>query len=100
MQGASRTFIAACFAILVSACGGGGGKYSAPPPSANYDLQTGIANMVTSGLSMEKFPPGIPVATVASARLAPGASEPDIALTPLVNLDRVTAVAVLLWSPQ
>ena len=51
MQGASRTFIAACFAILVSACGGGGGKYSAPAPSANYDLQTGIANMVTSGLS-------------------------------------------------
>ena len=49
MQGASRTFIAACFAILVSACGGG--KYSGAPSSANYDLQTGIANMLTNGLS-------------------------------------------------
>lgn len=49
MRGASRTFIAACFAILVSACGGG--KYSGAPSSANYDLQTGIANMVTNGLS-------------------------------------------------
>jgi len=49
MQGAKRTFIAACFAVLVSACGGG--KYSGAPSSANYDLQTGIANMVTNGLS-------------------------------------------------
>jgi hypothetical protein len=49
MQRASRTYIAACFAILVSACGGG--KYSGAPSSANYDLQTGIANMVTTGLS-------------------------------------------------
>jgi hypothetical protein len=49
MQGATRTFITACFAILVSACGGG--KYSGAPSSANYDLQTGIANMLTNGLS-------------------------------------------------
>jgi hypothetical protein len=49
MQGASRAYIAACFAILVSACGGG--KYSGAPPSANFDLQTGIAKMVTNGLS-------------------------------------------------
>lgn len=49
MRGASRTFIAAYCAILVSACGGG--KYSGAPSSANYDLQTGIANMVTNGLS-------------------------------------------------
>lgn len=49
MRGASRTYVAACCAILVSACGGG--KYSGAPSSANYDLQTGIANMVTNGLS-------------------------------------------------
>jgi hypothetical protein len=49
MQGATRTFITACFAILVSACGGG--KYSGAPSSANYDLQAGIANMLTNGLS-------------------------------------------------
>jgi hypothetical protein len=49
MRGASRTFIAACCAVLVSACGGG--KNSGAPSSANYDLRTGIANMVTNGLS-------------------------------------------------
>jgi hypothetical protein len=49
MRGASRTFIAACCAVLVSACGGG--KNSGAPSSANYDLQTGIANMVATGLS-------------------------------------------------
>jgi hypothetical protein len=51
MQEASRTFIAACFAILVSACGGGGGYNSAAPSSANFNLQAGIKNMVTNGLS-------------------------------------------------
>ncbi|MDP9008490.1 MAG: hypothetical protein M3N91_07250 [Pseudomonadota bacterium] len=49
MQGASRTFLAACFAILVSACGGG--NSAAPPSSSNFDLQAGIAKMVTNGLS-------------------------------------------------
>jgi hypothetical protein len=49
MRGSSRTFTAACCAIIVSACGGG--KYNGAPSSANYDLQTGIANMVTNGLS-------------------------------------------------
>src|ERR1700736_4294194 len=49
MHGASRTFLAACFAILVSACGGG--NSAAPPSSSNFDLQAGIAKMVTNGLS-------------------------------------------------
>jgi hypothetical protein len=49
MRGSSRTFIAVCFALLVSACGGG--KSGGAPPPASYDLQTGIANMVTNGLS-------------------------------------------------
>jgi hypothetical protein len=52
MHGALRTCLAVCFAILIAACGGGNG-YVAPmqPPPANFDLQTGIANMVTDGLS-------------------------------------------------
>jgi hypothetical protein len=49
MQGATRAYIAACFAILVSACGGG--NNTAAPPPANYDLQAGMAKMVTDGLS-------------------------------------------------
>ena len=53
MHGASRTYLAACFVIVISACGGGG--YQAPtpmpPPSANFDMQAGMADMVTNGLS-------------------------------------------------
>jgi hypothetical protein len=49
MQGASKTFIAACFAILITACGGGNNAVA--PPSANFDLQAGIAKMVSNGLN-------------------------------------------------
>jgi len=49
MQRAFRTYTAAFFAILVSACGGG--HNAAAPSSANFDLQAGIAKMVTNGLS-------------------------------------------------
>ncbi len=50
MHGAARTYLAACFTIVISACGGGGYN-AAAPSSASYDLQTGIAKMVTNGLS-------------------------------------------------
>ncbi|HVA74665.1 MAG TPA: rod shape-determining protein MreC [Acidimicrobiales bacterium] len=56
--------------------------------------------VVTSGLNNEKFPPNIPVGKVLSAKTPPGASEPDITLTPLVNLNRLSYLQVLLWSPQ
>jgi hypothetical protein len=49
MQGASKTFIAACFAILITACGGGNNAVA--PSSANFDLQAGIAKMVSNGLN-------------------------------------------------
>ncbi len=49
MHGAARTYLAACFGILISACGGGG--YNPGPSSASYDLQAGMAKMVTNGLS-------------------------------------------------
>jgi len=50
MHGALRTYLAACFTIVISACGGGGYN-AAAPSSPSYDLQTGIAKMVTDGLS-------------------------------------------------
>jgi hypothetical protein len=51
MQGASRTYLAVCFTILTSACGGGGYHAPAmPPPAANFDLQAGMAETVTNGL--------------------------------------------------
>jgi rod shape-determining protein MreC len=57
-------------------------------------------SVVTSGLNLEKFPPGIPIGTVESDAVPPGGVEPDIELNPLVDLESVSAVAVLLWSPQ
>lgn len=50
MHGASRTHLAFCFAILLSACGGGN-TMPMPPPAANFDLQAGMAKMVANGLS-------------------------------------------------
>jgi hypothetical protein len=52
MHGALRTCVMLCFVVLVAACGGGN-NYAAPmmQPAANFDLQAGMAKMVTDGLS-------------------------------------------------
>ena len=51
MQGASKTCLAACFAVFISACGGGHDPFA--PPPANYNLQAGMEEMVTKGLSSD-----------------------------------------------
>jgi hypothetical protein len=53
MHGASRTYLAACFVTLISACGGGNSPTAPmqPPPPTNFDLQAGMAKMVANGLS-------------------------------------------------
>jgi hypothetical protein len=51
----STTFaaVAGIFAIALTACGGGGGSGSAaPPPATTYDLQTGISNLVSQGVTV------------------------------------------------
>src|SRR5450631_1770778 len=43
---------AGVFAIALSACGGGGASGgAAPPPATTYDLQTGVSNLVSQGLT-------------------------------------------------
>jgi hypothetical protein len=43
---------AGIFAIALTACGGGGGGGStAPPPATTYDLQKGVSNLVSQGLT-------------------------------------------------
>jgi hypothetical protein len=42
--------VAGIFAIALTACGGGGGS-AAPPPATTYDLQTGVSNLVSQGLT-------------------------------------------------
>lgn len=56
--------------------------------------------VLTSGLSMEKFPPGIPVGKVTKVTTSPGSTEPQISLAPLVDLNQLDYLRVLLWSPQ
>lgn len=68
------------------------------PPDPGFHLRTGEA-LVTSGLDLEKFPPGIPVASVASVKNTPGAPNPAVSLRPLVNLSQLDYLSVELWSP-
>jgi hypothetical protein len=50
MHGASRTYLAVCFTILITACGGDNNSPVTMQPG-NYDLQAGMAKMVANGLS-------------------------------------------------
>lgn len=55
--------------------------------------------VVTSGLTLEKFPKGIPVGKVTKVVTAPGAAEPSVDIAPLVNPAQLSYLQVLLWSP-
>jgi cell shape-determining protein MreC len=55
--------------------------------------------ILTSGLDLEKYPPYIPVGRVASVSTPPGAAEPNITLTPYVNVDQLAFLQVLIWAP-
>ena len=56
--------------------------------------------LVTSGLQVEYFPPGIPVGTVSSVSSPPGGLQLEISANPYANLVNLQFVRVLLWSPQ
>lgn len=53
--------------------------------------------VITSGLQQARFPPGIPVGTVASVSTRRGALQKDLRVAPLADLDRLEFVEVLLW---
>ena len=55
--------------------------------------------IVTSGLSGEKFPKGIPIGKVSKVIREPGATEPEIEVTPYINPNQLSYLEVLLWSP-
>jgi rod shape-determining protein MreC len=55
--------------------------------------------IVTSGLDLEKFPASIPVGQVATVSRPSGAAEPEITLTPFVDVDQLAFLQVLLWAP-
>lgn len=53
--------------------------------------------VVTSGLQQSVFPAGIPVGTVRSSGLPPGALQQDVDLDPVADLRRLAFVRVLQW---
>lgn len=55
--------------------------------------------VVTSGLQQSLYPPNIPVGRVTSARQRPGGLEKVVDVEPAVDIDRLSFVSVLLWSP-
>jgi rod shape-determining protein MreC len=72
---------------------------ASPGAPSDYTLTKGQV-VATSGLQNESFPPGIPVARVASFSDPPNAPAPTVTLTPVVNLSRLDIVTVEIWSPQ
>jgi len=56
--------------------------------------------MFTSGLDGADFPPGIPVAHVATFHTSAGASQESITVTPNANLGQLEYVDVVLWAPS
>lgn len=66
-------------------------------PGANV----GIGNVaVTSGLTGSPYPRGIPVGKVSSSTPRPGVQAHRILLDPVVDLNRLSYVDVLIWTPQ
>lgn len=56
--------------------------------------------VVTSGLQQSQFPTGIPVGRVIDARARPGALQQDVTIAPAADLERLSFLTVLLWSPR
>ncbi|MHB2028303.1 MAG: rod shape-determining protein MreC [Acidimicrobiales bacterium] len=53
----------------------------------------------TDGLNGGLFPPGLPVATVKTVSLTPGATTYNLTLTPVANLRHISYLNVVLWEP-
>lgn len=56
--------------------------------------------LVTSGLSLEHFPAGLPVGRVTQVLTPSGALQLEVSMQPFVNLTDLQFVRVLLWSAQ
>jgi len=56
--------------------------------------------LATNGLAGGEYPPGIPVATVASSSTATGAGQISITARPVADLDQLAYVDVVLWLPS
>lgn len=84
----------------VGVAGGAGGRN--PLRVDGIDPETEVAKgelVVTSGLQQSLYPPNIPVGTVVSSRKVAGGLEQVVSVEASVDIDRLSFVSVLLWSP-
>ncbi len=56
--------------------------------------------LTTSGVDRSAFPPGLPVATVASVGQGSGGLALNMTAEPLVDVDNLSYLSVLLWMPE
>lgn len=84
----------------------GAAKGNGPGKALSIDLlynSTVIKNnevVVTSGLEGAVFPGGIPVGRVRTAKAVPSSLQQDVTMEPVVDLQRLSYVKVLLWTPR
>lgn len=84
----------------VGVAGGSGGR--SPLRVDGIDPETKVTEgevVVTSGLQQSLYPPNIPVGTVAEARRERGELQKFVTVEPAVDMDRLSFVSVLQWSP-
>ncbi len=84
----------------VGVAGGAGGR--SPLRVDGIDPETKVTEgevVVTSGLQQSLYPPNIPVGTVAEARRERGELQKFVTVEPAVDMDRLSFVSVLQWSP-
>jgi rod shape-determining protein MreC len=77
---------------------GAGKPLSADLIPSNTPLTNGQI-FTTSGLQGALYPPGIPVATVQTARTGSSSTEETVTLQPLADLAHLRYVSVVLWGP-
>jgi rod shape-determining protein MreC len=67
-------------------------------PSLKVDIGSTV---VTSGLQLSPYPPGIPIGNVLSANTSsPGALEQSVVVRPVMDVGRLSFVKVVLWTPR
>ena len=74
-----------------------------PLAASDVPLSTALTPgtlFTTSGLQGGTFPPGLPVARVATDTLTPGSSTYNMTLAPVADLHNLSYVDVLLWEPS
>ncbi|MDE3065310.1 MAG: rod shape-determining protein MreC [Acidobacteriota bacterium] len=92
------TFGSGALTLVVSGRGVNNGLAATSVPLATT-LRPGTL-LSTNGLEGGIYPPGLPVARVATITLTPGAATYDVTLRPTADLRHLLYVDVILWEPS